>query len=175
MNMREAVGIDFCQYWEAPVNGIAVFWAIIWLREGGGGLLWGLSISQEDLDEKSGVGEAHSHKALGRRIGTCGPLVICVYSSVWCVWGESVGQPEVGESKPFEDRPSFWNGSGIPVLAQCPTVVFILPSLSPAACISGRNAGVQNYDILKVSGTKCWLPWAPFCPIAGTLVISRQA
>lgn len=50
-----------------------------------GGLLWGPSVSQEDLDEKSGVGEAHRHGTLGRRIGTCGPLVICVYSSVWCV------------------------------------------------------------------------------------------
>lgn len=139
------------------------------------GLLWGPSTNQEDLDEKSGLGEAHSHRALGRRIGTCGPLVICVYSSVWCVWGEGAGQPEVSESKPFEDRPSFWNGFGISLLAQCPTVVCILPSSSPSACVPDRNAGVQNCDVLKISGTKYWLSWAPFCPIAGTLVISRQA
>ena len=65
----------------------------------------------------------------------CGPLVICVYSSVWCVWEEGAGQPEVGESKPFEDRPSFWNGSGIPLLAQCPTVVCTLLSPSPFVCV----------------------------------------
>ena len=101
-------------------------------ERGGRKLLWSPSIC---LFEKSGVGEAHSHRALGKRIRTCGPLVICVYSSVWCVWEEGAGQPEVGESKPFEDRPSFWNGSGIPLLAQCPTVVCTLLSPSPFVCV----------------------------------------
>ena len=146
-------------------------------ERGGRKLLRGPSIC---LFEKSGVGEAHSHRALGKRIRTCGPLVICVYSSVWCVWEEGAGQPEVGESKPFEDRPSFWNGSGIPSLAQCPTVVCMLLSPSPFACVlstafAGRNTGMQKCDVLWISTTKHLLSWASFCVIAGTLATSAAA
>lgn len=149
MNLKEASCEDIHQYWESPITQVIVSKPFLgWgRREEGRKLPWGLSISQEDLDEQCGVGEAPSHRALGRRLGTCGPLVICVYLSVWCVWEEGAGQPEVGESKPFEDRPSFWNGSGVPLLAPCPTVVCILLSPSSFACALFTHFTCSNTDL----------------------------